>query len=55
MGRLAWVHPSDTTQPVLYTDQESSQPNRTALEYWARGLESVYLEGALARAQGRLQ
>lgn len=32
------------------TGQETSQPNREALEYWASGLEQVYLEGAFARA-----
>jgi hypothetical protein len=32
------------------TDRETSQPNREALEYWATGLEPVYLEGALNRA-----
>jgi len=47
-------HPTDTGQPILRTDQETSQPNRSAIEYWADGLEPVYLEGALARAQGRL-
>lgn len=36
---------------VLATDQETTQPNRQALEYWATGLEPVYLEGALVRAQ----
>ena len=46
-------HPSGMGS-ILRTDQETSQPNRTALEYWADGLEPVYLEGALARAQGRL-
>ena len=52
----AWLefHPTDTTHPVLLTDQETSQPNRAAVEYWADGLEPIYLEGALARAQGRL-
>jgi hypothetical protein len=34
--------------------KETSQPNRDAIEYWALGLEPIYLEGALARAQGRL-
>ncbi len=43
-------HPSDASEPVLGTEQETSQPNRAALEYWAGGLEPVYLEGALARA-----
>jgi hypothetical protein len=47
-------HPADANQPILVTERETSQPNRAALEYWAGGLEPVYLEGALARAQGRL-
>jgi hypothetical protein len=46
-------HPSNASQPFLRTEQETSQPNRAALEYWAGGLEPVYLEGALARAHGR--
>jgi hypothetical protein len=52
----AWLkfHPTDTSQPVLCTDHETSQPNRAAIEYWTDGLEPIYLEGALARAQGRL-
>lgn len=33
------------------SDQETTQPNRAALEYWAGGLETVYLEGALRRAR----
>ena len=47
-------HPTDAGQPILRTDQETSQPNRAAIEYWADGLEPIYLEGAFARAQGRL-
>ena len=52
----AWLefHPTDTRKAILGTDQETSQPNRVAVEYWADGLEPIYLEGALARAQGRL-
>jgi hypothetical protein len=38
----------------LRTDRETSQPNRISTEYWVSGLEPIYLEGALARAQGRL-
>lgn len=34
----------------IRTGQETSQPDRRALEYWAGGLEPVYLEGALKRA-----
>ena len=33
------------------TGQETSQPNRDALAYWATGVEDVYLEGALRRAE----
>ncbi len=47
-------NPIDSGQTKLRTGQETSQPNRTAVEYWAEGLEPVYLDGALARAQGRL-
>ena len=43
-------HPTDVLQPTLRTDQETSQPNRTAIEYWATGLEPVYFEGAFERA-----
>lgn len=32
------------------TEQETSQPNRDAVVYWATGLEHVYIEGALIRA-----
>src|SRR6186713_3104232 len=46
-GWLEFV--SGTTR--LRTDQETSQPNRDALAYWATGLEDVYLDGALNRAK----
>jgi len=48
-----WIefHPTDATKRVLRTDQETSQPNRTAVEYWSTGLEAIYFEGAFARAQ----
>jgi len=51
-----WIefHPIDLDHPILSTERETSQPNRAALEYWADGLEPVYLDGAFARAQGRL-
>jgi hypothetical protein len=38
---------------VLSTGQETSQPDLKALEYWAGGLEPIYLAGALERAQRR--
>ena len=42
--------PDDSSKPTLMTDQETSQPNRIAVEYWATGLEPVYFEGAFDRA-----
>lgn len=36
---------------ALRTSQETSQPDRKAVEYWAGGLEPVYLQGALTRAR----
>ena len=47
---IGWIEfVSDTTR--LRTDQETSQPNRDALAYWATGLEDVYYDGALRRAR----
>ena len=36
---------------TLKTGEETSQPNKDAVAYWASGLEPVYLEGALDRAK----
>jgi hypothetical protein len=49
---IGWLEfePSDAHKPTLKTDQETSQPNRVAVEYWATGLEPVYFEGAFERA-----
>ena len=49
---IGWLEfrPTDPTKPALRTEQETSQPNRTAVEYWATGLEPVYFEGAFERA-----
>lgn len=52
VGWLEFV-PVDPTKPSLRTGQETSQPNLTAVEYWATGLEPVYFEGAFERAQER--
>ena len=50
---IGWLEfsPDDLSKPTLSTAQETSQPNRTAVEYWATGLEPVYFEGAFERAQ----
>ena len=52
---IGWLEfePDDMTLPTLVTGQETSQPNRTSVEYWATGLEPVYFEGAFERAQER--
>ena len=42
--------PSGPTGQVFRTGQDTSQPNRLTIEYWATGLEPVYFEGALERA-----
>ena len=49
---IGWLefHPIDLTKLILRTEQETSQPNRTAVDYWATGLEPVYFEGAFERA-----
>jgi hypothetical protein len=51
-----WIefHSARGRKPVLRTGQETSQPNRVTVEYWASGLEPIYFEGAFARAQARL-
>lgn len=48
-----WIEfaPTDGVKQRLRTSQETSQPDRGAVAYWATGLEPVYLEGALVRAQ----
>ena len=50
-----WIEfePDNPNKPILLTDQETSQPNRVAVEYWATGLEAVYFEGAFERARAR--
>jgi len=44
--------PADGSSP-LATPRETTQSNRQALEYWANGLEPIYLEGAFSRAVSR--
>jgi hypothetical protein len=37
----------------LRTERETTQPDLSALEYWATGLEPMYLDGAFKRAQSK--
>ena len=41
-------------EPVLQTEQETSQPNEMSVEYWATGLEPIYFEGAFERARPKI-
>lgn len=44
-----------TGDPPLRSPRETTQPNRADAAYWATGLTSVYLEGALDRALNPLE
>ena len=48
-----WLLFASAGGDVLLTSRETTQPNRNALEYWATGLEPVFLEGAFERAKTR--
>lgn len=47
-----WIEFTDVqTGDRLRTDQETSQPSRYWLWFWATGLEHIYFDGALERAR----
>ena len=50
---IGWIefHPVDGGGPVLKTRHETSQPDYAALDYWAGGLQPLYIEGAIDRAR----
>jgi hypothetical protein len=43
--------PVDETGTARRTGRETTQPDRSALQYWASGLEPLYFDGAFARAR----
>lgn len=45
-----WIEFDAEDGPVVRTPRETTQPNRDDLLYWAQGLTTAYLEGALRRA-----
>jgi hypothetical protein len=49
-GWLEFIGMNEGARSIC-SDRETTQPNRTGLEYWAQGLTRVYLQGALARAE----
>ena len=48
-GWLEFV-PASPVLPSRRTERETTQPDLSALEYWATGLEPLYLAGAFERA-----
>ena len=48
---IGWLEFRPKSGKALKTDEETSQPSKDAVRYWATGLERVYLEGALERAK----
>lgn len=49
-GWLEFV-PSNPALALLRTDRETTQSDLSALEYWSKGLEPMYLAGAFERAR----
>jgi hypothetical protein len=47
-----WIVFTNEAGETVETGVETTQPDRAALEYWASGIEPIYLDGALARARG---
>lgn len=47
-----WIEfvPVDPVLASVRTERETTQPDLAALEYWATGLEPLYLSGAFERA-----
>jgi hypothetical protein len=45
-----WIEFADVGGAGMRTPRETEQPNRADLLYWAEGLSTAYLEGALRRA-----
>jgi hypothetical protein len=45
-----WLEFVPDRGPAVRSGRDTTQPNLTDLEYWATGLTSVYLDGALKRA-----
>ena len=49
---IGWLEfSSERDGSTIRTGEETSQPTKDDVEYWASGLEPVYLDGALRRAR----
>jgi hypothetical protein len=49
----AWIVfvPVQENGPMRRTERDTTQASREAVEYWAAGVTSIYLQGALARSR----
>jgi hypothetical protein len=49
----AWIVfvPVQDGGPMRRTERDTTQASREAVEYWAAGVTSIYLQGALARSR----
>jgi hypothetical protein len=52
---IGWLEFREDGSTVMEhrTGRETTQPSFDALRYWSRGIEPIYLEGALSRAISR--
>ncbi len=50
-GWIEYVPSESEGGAPIRTGRETEQPSREEVTYWATGLSTVYLEGALARAR----
>ncbi len=48
-----WIEFVAASGHRLRTGPETTQPDLAAIGYWSEGLEAIYFEGALARAERR--
>jgi len=48
---IGWLQFESPDGRTIRTGDETSQPSKDAVAYWASGLERIYLEGALGRAK----
>lgn len=47
---IGWLEFVADDGTKIDTGRETTQPDRRALDYWAGGIEPIYLDGALHRA-----
>jgi hypothetical protein len=48
---IGWLEFSAPGLATLQTDRETTQSSAAQIKYWAEGLQTTYLDGALDRAK----